>query len=76
VDAILPARRASDASVVVHPDEAVDAEPLALADAPYAEKLVALVQVVPASDAELHLPRTLPAEAKALCRLGAGRSAA
>jgi len=74
-DVIPPAPRASDASAAVHPDEAADAIP-ALGDAPRAEKLAVPAQAVPASDAKLHPARTLPAEAEALCILGAGPSAA
>jgi hypothetical protein len=64
-----------DASAAVHPDEAADAI-LALADAPYAEKLAAPAQGVQASVAKLHPARALPAEAEAPCIPGAGRSAA
>jgi len=66
----------SDASVAVHPDEAVDAPIPALAAAPCAEKLAAPAQVVQASDAKLHSAEALPAQPEAPCTPGADRSAA
>jgi hypothetical protein len=75
-DAIPPAQLASDASVVVHPDEAADALFPALAAVPCAEKLAAQGLVVQASDAKLHSALTLPAQTTAPCIPGAGRSAA
>ena len=76
VDAIPPAPLASDASAAVRPDEAEAAPIPALAAVPCAEKLAALAQVVPASDAKLHSVQTLPAQQEALCIPGADRSAA
>jgi hypothetical protein len=75
-DAIPRAPHASDALDDVLPDEAADGPIPALADAPYAEKLVAPAPDALALTAEALLPRVLPAEAEALCRPGAGRSAA
>jgi hypothetical protein len=71
-DAIPRATRASDASAVVRPDEAEAAELPALADAPYAERLAALVPAVPARAAML-FPRL---ERAALCKRDAAQSAA
>ena len=75
-DAIPPAQLASDASAVVHPDEAVDAPFPELAAVPCAEKLAAPAQVVPASDATPHSAKALPEQPEAPCIPGADRSAA
>jgi len=75
-DAIPPAPLASDASVAVHPDEAVDAPIPALAAAPCAEKLAAPAQVVQASDAKQYSAQALLAQPEAPCIPGADRSAA
>jgi hypothetical protein len=75
-DAIPRAQLASDASVAVHLDEAVDATIPALAAVQCAEKLAALAQVVQAQDAKLHPEQALPAQPEAPCIRGADRSAA
>ena len=75
-DAIPPAQLASDASVDVPPDEAVDAPFPELAAARYAEKLAAPAQVVPVLDAKLHPEQTHPERQEAPCIPGADRSAA
>lgn len=75
-DAIPRAPHESDASDDVRPDEAADAAIPALADAPYAEKLVALALDGRVRTAEALLPRVLPPEVEALCIPGAGPSAA
>jgi hypothetical protein len=75
-DAIPQARLAWDASVDVHPDEAVDALIPALAAARCAEKLAARAQVVPASDATPHSAKALLGQPEAPCIPGADRSAA
>ena len=75
-DAIPPAPLASDASGVVHPDEAVDAPFPELAAARYAEKLAAPAQVVPVPDAKLHPAQALPEQTEAPCIPVADRSAA
>jgi hypothetical protein len=75
-DAIPPAPLASDASAAVRPDEAEAAPIPALAAGPGAEKLAAPAQVVPASDAKLHLAQALLAQSEAPCIPGADRSGA
>jgi hypothetical protein len=75
-DAIPPAQLASDASVSVPPDEAVDAPIPELAAARCAEKLAGPAQVVPVPDAKLHPVRALLAQPEAPYIPGADRSAA
>ena len=75
-DAIPPAQLASDASVAVHPDEAVDAPFPELAAARCAEKLAAPAQVVPVPDAKLPPAQALPEQTEAPCIPVADRSAA
>ena len=75
-DATPLARRASDASAAVHPDEAVDAVIRALAAAPCAEKLAVPAPAVPVSDGQLPLAQALPVEAKVPCTPDADRSVA
>jgi len=67
---------ASDASVAVHPDEAVDAPIPELAAVRCAEKLAGPAQAVQASDAKLHSAEALPAQPEAPCTPGADQSAA
>jgi hypothetical protein len=74
MDALLRAPHASDASVDVHPDEAVDAIVPEPAGVPNAEKLAARARVVRAPGAAEH--QAQPEEARALYKQGAGRSAA
>jgi hypothetical protein len=74
-DAIPPAQRASDASVAVHPDEAMDAIVPVPAVSLYVEKSAVRERVVPVPDAA-HLVQALPAEAPVPCTPDAGRSAA
>jgi hypothetical protein len=71
VDAIPRAQRAWDALAAVPPDAAADAIVPVSAVVPYAEKLAAQAQAVPASTAV-----ALPAPAEAPCIPGAGQSAA
>ncbi len=73
---ILQEPHASDASVVAHPDEAVDAPFLVLADVLCVEKLVAPARVVPALAAKLRSAPRLPTLVAVPCTPGVGRSAA
>jgi len=75
-DAIPLVQLASDASVAVHPDEAVDAPIPELEAVRCAEKLAGPAQVVRVPDAESHWPEALPAQPEAPCTPGADRSAA
>ena len=75
-DAIPLVQLASDASVAVHPDEAVDAPIPALVAAPCAEKLAGPAQVVRVPDAKLSPAQTLPEQTEVPCIPVAGRSAA
>jgi len=75
-DAIPLVQLASDASVAVHPDEAVDAPIPELAAVRCAEKLAGPAQVVRVPDAKLHPAQALPEQTEAPCIPGADRSAA
>jgi len=66
----------SDASVAVHPDEAVDAPFPELAAVVCVEKLAAPAQVVQAPDEQARSAQPLPAQPEAPYTLGADRSAA
>jgi hypothetical protein len=67
---------ASDASVAVHPDEAVDALIPELVAVVCVEKLAAPAQAVQAPDEQARSAQALPAQPKAPYTPGADRSAA